>query len=75
MPNQLINFTNQWSFCNISNSTAKHAKTEMFTIAKQIAAAEKSMMAFVAAGVFYYIFNLLVALIMEKIEKKLSYYK
>lgn len=49
--------------------------TEMFTIAKQIAAAEKSMMAFVAAGIFYYIFNLLVALIMEKIEKKLSYYK
>lgn len=51
------------------------AVTEMFTIAKQIAAAQKSMLAFVAAGAFYYIFNLLVALIMEKIEKKLSYYK
>lgn len=51
------------------------AVTEMFTIAKQIAAAEKSMMALVAAGIFYYIFNLLVALIMEKIEKKLSYYR
>lgn len=51
------------------------AVTEMFTIAKQIAAAEKSMMAFVAAGVFYYIFNLVVALAMEKIEKKLSYYR
>lgn len=49
--------------------------TEMFTIAKQIAAAEKSMMALVAAGIFYYVFNLLVALVMEKIEKKLSYYR
>ncbi|MBD5545639.1 MAG: amino acid ABC transporter permease [Lachnospiraceae bacterium] len=51
------------------------AVTEMFTIAKQIAAAEKSMLAFVAAGIFYYVFNLLVAFVMEKIEKKLSYYR
>lgn len=49
--------------------------TEMFTIAKQIAAAEKSMLALVAAGIFYYVFNLLVAFVMEKIEKKLSYYR
>lgn len=51
------------------------AVTEMFTIAKQIAAAQKSMAAFVAAGLFYYVFNLLVAFSMEKIEKKLSYYR
>lgn len=49
--------------------------TEMFTIAKQIAAAQTSMAAFVAAGIFYYIFNLVVALTMETIEKKLSYYR
>lgn len=49
--------------------------TEMFTIAKQIAAAEKSMLALVVAGIFYYVFNLLVAFVMEKIEKKLSYYR
>lgn len=49
--------------------------TEMFTIAKQIAAAQTSMTAFVAAGIFYYIFNLVVALTMETIEKKLSYYR
>lgn len=49
--------------------------TEMFTIAKQIAAAQTSMTAFVAAGIFYYIFNLVVALTMEAIEKKLSYYR
>ena len=49
--------------------------TEMFTMAKQIAAAQTSMTAFIAAGIFYYIFNLVVALAMEAIEKKLSYYR
>ena len=48
---------------------------EMFSIAKQIAAAETTMMPFVIAGIFYYIFNLLVATIMEWLEKKLSYYR
>lgn len=48
---------------------------EMFTIAKQIAAAETSVMPLLAAGVFYYIFNLIVATGMEAMEKKLSYYR
>jgi polar amino acid transport system permease protein len=47
---------------------------EMFTVAKQIAAAEASLVPYIAAGLFYYIFNYLVAFIMEKIEKKMSYY-
>lgn len=51
------------------------AVAEMFTLAKQIAAAQTSMIPFVAAAVFYYIFNLLVALVMEKAEYKLNYYK
>jgi polar amino acid transport system permease protein len=51
------------------------AVTEMFTLAKQMAANEASMMPFVAAGIFYYVFNLLVALVMEKFEKKLDYYR
>lgn len=51
------------------------AYAEMFTIAKQIAAAETSFMPFVVAAIFYYIFNLVVAVVMEKIEKKLSYYQ
>lgn len=51
------------------------AVPEMFTNAKAIAAAEKTMTAFVAAGIFYYIFNLIVAFIMERIEKKLGYYR
>ena len=48
---------------------------EMFTMAKQIAAAHSSVAAFIAAGLFYYIFNFIVAFVMEGIEKKLSYYK
>lgn len=48
---------------------------EMFTLTKQIAAAETSMMPFVVAGIFFYIFNLVVAVTFEYIEKKLSYYR
>lgn len=51
------------------------AVTEMFTTAKQIVAAESSMVPFVIAALFYYIFNLLVAVISEALEKKLSYYR
>ena len=47
----------------------------MFTNAKAIAAAEKTMTAFVAAGIFYYVFNLIVAVVMERVEKKLGYYR
>ena len=49
--------------------------TEMFTIAKQIAAAEASVMPLMAAGVFYYIFNLVVAVMMERVEDKMNYYR
>ncbi|MDO4278553.1 amino acid ABC transporter permease [Lachnoclostridium edouardi] len=48
---------------------------EMFTIAKQLASAQASMTPFIAAGLFYYIFNLLVAAVMDAVEKKLSYYQ
>lgn len=51
------------------------AVTEMFTLAKQIAAANTSMIPFVVAGIFYYVFNLLVAGVMGKLEKKLAYYR
>ena len=48
---------------------------EMFTIAKEIAAAQTSIVPLMAAGVFYYIFNLIVATVMEGLEKKFSYYR
>ena len=49
--------------------------TEMFTLAKQIAAAQTTIMPLFIAGVFYYIFNFVVAFVMERIEKKLNYYR
>lgn len=51
------------------------AEAEMFTIAKQIAAKETSIVPLMAAGVFYYIFNLAVAGFMEYAEKKMNYYR
>lgn len=48
---------------------------EMFTVAKQIGAAQTSIMPLLAAGIFYYVFNLIVATVMEYIEKRLSYYR
>ena len=51
------------------------AYMEMFSIAKQIASSTSSLTPFFVAGVFYFIFNALVAWIMGLIEKKLSYYR
>lgn len=48
---------------------------EMFSAAKQIAAAEASVVPLVAAGVFYYVFNAVVEVIMNRIEKKMGYYQ
>lgn len=48
---------------------------EMFTIAKQVAAAQAAITPLFVAGLFYYIFNYLVAFVMELLEKKLSYYQ
>jgi polar amino acid transport system permease protein len=49
--------------------------TEMFTIAKQIAAAQTTIMPLFVAGVFYFIFNAVVAWGMERIERGLAYYQ
>ena len=48
---------------------------EMFTTAKQIASSETTIMPLMVAGLFYYIFNLAVAVGMEQIERKLNYYR
>lgn len=47
---------------------------EMFSIAKQIAAANTTFMPFLIAGLFYFIFNVLVARIMDRVERKMDYY-
>ena len=48
---------------------------EMFTVAKQIAAADSSIAALLVAGLFYYVFNILVAFTMEHLENRLDYYE
>lgn len=49
--------------------------SEMFISAKAIASKDQSVIPYLAAGVFYYVFNYIVAFIMEWIEKKMSYYR
>lgn len=49
--------------------------TEMFTLAKQIAAAKTTILPLFVAGVFYFVFNAVVAYVMERVEKSLSYYR
>ena len=51
------------------------AMSEMFTIAKQISAKETTIMPLMMAGIFYFIFNYLVAFVMELIEKKFKYFR
>ena len=48
---------------------------EMFATAKQIAAAQTTIVPLVIAGVYYYIFNAVVAWVMAKLEKKMNYYR
>ena len=48
---------------------------EMFSIGKQIANSQSSFMPFLIAGVFYYVFNSIVAFVMSRIEKAQSYYR
>ena len=50
------------------------AVTEMFTIAKQLSSANTTMTPLIAAAVFYYIFNYLVAFAMGQLEKRYAYY-
>ena len=48
---------------------------EMFAVAKQLTSSYSSMMPLLVAGVFFYVFNLLVAFTMNLIEKKMNYYR
>ena len=48
---------------------------EMFTKAKALSSSQTSMTPLIVAGVFYYVFNFIVALVMEQVEKKMDYYK
>ena len=47
--------------------------TEMFLIARQTAAEQTSVFPIFVAGLFYYVFNFLVAFLMEGIEKSMKF--
>lgn len=51
------------------------AVAEMFTIAKRISASETSVFPLVVAGVFYFVFNYVVAFGMEYIENKFKFFR
>ena len=51
------------------------AYAEMFTLAKQVAAAQSSIAPLFVAGLFYYVFNYVVAFVMDALERKLAYYQ
>lgn len=48
--------------------------TEMFTAAKNLASSQVSVMPFIAAGVFYYVMNGVIEILMNRAEKKMNYY-
>ena len=51
------------------------AYQEVFSLAKQISASQTSFMPFVIAGVFYFVANYVVEIVMAQIEKSMDYYK
>lgn len=48
---------------------------EMFNTARQLASAQSSVLPYLGAAIFYYVFNLLVAVLMGKAEKRVAYYE
>ena len=48
--------------------------TEMFTKASAAASKQVSVMPFIVAGLFYYLMNLIIELILNRVEKSMSYY-
>lgn len=48
--------------------------TEMFTKASAAASKQVSVMPFIVAGLFYYFMNLIIEVILNRLEKSMSYY-
>ena len=60
---------------DIPPEVVERAKMIMLQTVGAALAAKGTMIPFVAAGIFYYVFNLIVALAMEMLEKKMDYYR
>lgn len=48
---------------------------EMFSTAKALVASQVSMLPFVFAAVFYWVFNFVVEVVLGRVEKKMGYYR
>ena len=46
----------------------------MFSQAKALAASQVSMVPYLIAGAIYWVFNLVVEMVLTRVEKKLNYY-
>ncbi len=51
------------------------AYTEMFSVAKRLSAKYLSLLPYAGSGLFYYVANYIVSIVMEFFEKKLNYYE
>ena len=71
MSNEIITLVKDTSLASVIGTV------EMFTRAKQIVASPNTpgMLALAAAGLFYYVFNYIVAFAMERAERSLAYYQ
>ena len=47
---------------------------EMFSSAKALVASQVSMLPFVFAAVFYWVFNFVVEVVLNRVEKRMDYY-
>lgn len=68
MTNEIITLVKDTSLAQIL------AVAEMFMAAKTLASVQVSVTPFIVAGIFYYVVNGAIEIIMTRIEKKLSYY-
>lgn len=51
------------------------AYQEVFSLAKQISASHTTFMPFLIAGVFYFVANYVVEIVMDRVEKSMDYYQ
>ena len=65
----------QYAFSGDTSLASVIACYEIFWWGSNIANSNANFTPFIVAGVFYYIFNLIVTIIMGRVEKSMSYYK
>ena len=61
--------------CGVTSIAFCVSYEELFTIGKQIANSQTSFMPFLIAGIFYFVFNGIVDVVMGRIEKRMDYYQ